>query len=345
MKRHIAEPSFEPLSIALSQLEAWLARDGASRIIVAKRSLQELKAQRLPQHINVTPKKRVGKRIATRGRRNYYESRGKLATWPDDAQDENSIPSIACMLSGQAEFHIADYLISCRAGDCLLIPPAVPKQDGSKSHFEGDPTGRACEILWIYTGITQTDGISCWICRSEGSSHLKPENSSCRIEHRFLAQLFNQFCSETLTTSRPEIVERLFALVLLLIRSEIEAGKALEDWGRPRYQGTDKQKSPITQALAYIEEHLDEHLTIEKVARQVILSPATFTRHFKQETGQTFTEYQTQFRLKVAEKLLLTTDIPLSQICSRIGLKYGQMWSLFQKAHGCSPSEFRFRKH
>ncbi len=337
--------SFAPLSQALSQLEIRFTRDESARIIVATSSIRELKEQCLPEHIRINPKKRIGKRRVMRGRRNYQDSRGKLATWPDDAQDENSIPSIACVLSGQADFHIADYLLTCQTGDCLLIPAGVPKQDGSKSHFEGDPTGRSCEILWMYTGITQADGISCWICRSESTLHFKPDNSSCRIEHRFLAQLFNASCSEALTTSRTEIVTRLFSLVLLLIRSEIDAGKALEDWGRPRYQGTNQENSPITQALAYIEEHLDEHLTIEKVAKHVILSPATFTRHFKQETGQTFLEYQTQFRLKVAEKLLLTTDLPLAQICSRIGLKYGQMWSLFQKAHGCSPSEFRTRKH
>lgn len=345
MKHDSIQTSFAPLSQALSQLETRLTRDNNARIIIAAASIKELQEQHLPEHISISPKKRIGKRKVLRGRRNYSESRGKLAIWPDDAQDENSIPSIACVLSGQADFHIADYLLACQTGDCVLIPAGVPKQDGSTSHFAGDPTGRSCEILWIYTGITQANGISCWICRSEGTLHLKPDNSSCRIEHRFLAQLFNAFCSEALTTSRIEIVNRLFSLVLFLIRSEIDAGKALEEWGRPRYQGTNEQNSPIAQALAYIEEHLDEHLTIEKVAKHVILSPATFTRHFKQETGQTFLEYQTQFRLKVAERLLLTTDLPLAQICSRIGLKYGQMWTLFQKAHNCSPSEFRSRKH
>lgn len=344
MKRKAAKSTFEPLLLALSQLETRFTRDGNAHIIVAAPAWEQVKTQRLPAHMGVTPKKRVGKRIATRGRRNYHESRSKLAIWPDDAQDENSVPAVACVLSGQADFHVADYLLRCHAGDCLLIPAGVPKQDGTKSHFEGDPTGRACEILWIYTATTQASGISCWICRSEGSLHLKPDNSSCRLEHRFLAQLFNGFCAEAITTGRPEITERLFSLILLLLRSEIDAGKALEEWGRPRYQGASKENNPITQALAYIEEHLDEHLTIEKVARHVILSPATFTRHFKQETGQTFLEYQTALRLKVAEKLLLTTDIPLAGICSRIGLKYGQMWALFQKRHNCSPSEFRTRK-
>ena len=341
MKRNIF---FPPLSLALSQLETRFNREGNAHIIVATSSIDELKKQRLPEHINITPRKRIGKRKAVRGRRTYHESRSKLAIWPDNAQDENAVPSIACILSGQADFHIADYMLACQAGDCILIPAGVPKQDGSQSHFDGDPTGRTCEILWIYTGITQADGISCWICRSEGVLHMKPDHSSCRIQYRFLAQLFNGFCAEALTSGRTKIIQRLFSLVLSLIRSEIDTGNALEEWGRPRYEGTNKPNSPITQALAYIEEHLDDHLTIEKVARHVLLSPSTFSRHFKQETGQTFLEYQTQFRLQVAERLLLTTEYPIVNICQRIGLKYWQMRTLFQKKHNCSPSEFRARK-
>jgi len=342
MKQHTFFPT---LSQSLGQLETRFTRDGSARVIVAAATMEILKEQRLPEHVGVTPKKRIGKRKAVRERRNYQESRGKLAIWPDDAQDEIAMSSIACVVSGQADFHIADYLLSCQTGDCLLIPAGTPKQDGSTSHYEGDPTGRSCEILWIYAAGSQDSGLSCWICRSEGALHLKPDHASCRIENGFLAQLFNGFCQEAVAAGRAEIIERIFSLVLLLMRSEIDTGKALEGWGRPRHQGTNRQNSPIAQAQAYIEEHLDEHLTIEKVAHHVILSPATFTRHFKQETGQTFLEYQTQLRLKVAEKMLRTTDFPLAYICSRIGLKYGQVWALFQKQHGCSPSEFRSRQH
>src|SRR5690606_12609138 len=128
--------------------------------------------------------------------------------------------------------------------------PGVPKQDGHKPHFEGDSSGRFGEVLWIYTGSTRSEGLSCWICRSDGELHTKPPDSSCRVNHRFLAQLFDGFCGETLAARRPEIVQQLLSLVLLMLRSEIEIGNALKEWGKPRYQSEGKQSGPIAEALA-----------------------------------------------------------------------------------------------
>lgn len=341
MKHEKIKPLFDPLLTALRQVNSRLVREGCIQLVVATADVDR---KQIPEHVSLIPKKRIGKRKTFRGRRNYREGRARLAIWPEDAQDENPTPSIAYVLNGQADFHFADYIWRCQAGDCVIIPPGVPKQDGSKSHFEGDPTDRFCELLWFAPGYAQLSGLSSWICRSEGPLHITPENSSCHIKHRFLIQLFDGFCAEAMTTRRPQIMQQLFSLILLFIQSEIDNGNALEDWGRPRYHATNQFSSPITEALAFIEEHLDEHLTIEKVARHVTLAPATFTRHFKRETGQTFVEYQTQHRLKVAENLLLTTDFSISHICEWVGLKSGQLWALFQKTHGCSPSEFRTKQ-
>jgi AraC-like DNA-binding protein len=311
---------------------------------VAAPALRELKKADLPEHASVVPKKRLGKRKALRKRRNYNDAHLKLAVWPRDAQDENTMPFLVCVLNGRADFHFADYVLGVPAGTCIVVPAGIPKPDGSKPHLEGDPDGRSCDLLWMYTGMTPTDGVSCWICRSEGSRHFTLKNSEWRVERRFVAQLFNGFCAEVLKPDRREAAQRLLAALLLLLRHEIEDGHALTEWGRPRYQGEQQSNSPISEALAYIEEHLDEHLTIEKVARRVLLSPATFTRHFKAETGQTFLEYQTKQRLKVAEKFLATPE-PIEIVCSRVGLKYEQLRVIFQRKHGCSPQEFRKRKN
>jgi AraC-like DNA-binding protein len=335
---------FFPLVQALKQLEAQSSHGGADRVIVAAPTVRELKRRGVPEHVRVLRKKRRGPRVPVRGRRHFKELQLHLARWPEDGLVEGAVPSLACVVSGEADFNVADYVLCCRAGDCVMFPAGVPKQDGNRSHFEGDPTGRFGEVLWIYTA-NHDSGLSCWICRSQGELCVKPPEAHCRVEHRFLAQLFNGFCEETLAASRPQILEHQLLLIVALLRDEIMAGNALKEWGRPRYRGKAGQSGPIAEALAYITENLDAHLTIDKVARAVNLSPATFTRHFKRETGQTFQQYQTQRRMEVAEELLLSAERPVTYVCKRVGLKYGQLWSLFQQRHGCSPSEFRHRQN
>lgn len=334
---------FAPLLEALDLIQSQTGTD-FSHLIVAAPSMFEMGRQKLPGHSRVIRKERFGLRVPVRGRRHHYEPRLHLAVWPEDAMAEGAVPSLAYVLKGEADFQVADYALCCRAGDCIMFPAGVPKQDGSHSHFEGGSKGRFGEVLWIYTGADRTGGLSCWICRSQGEECTKPDNASCRVEHRFLAQLFNAFCSEVLRAEHLTIASKILELILSLLRIEIADGNALKDWGRPRYQGKSGESGPIAEALAYIEENLDERLTIGKVAREVILSPATFTRLFKQETGETFQKYQTRHRMEVAERLLTTTNQPISYVCRRVGLKYGQLRALFQKTHGCSPGEFRHRK-
>jgi transcriptional regulator GlxA family with amidase domain len=110
---------------------------------------------------------------------------------------------------------------------------------------------------------------------------------------------------------------------------------------RFHYDEASYQQNPIAAALEFIEDNLDRRLTINRVARQVLVSHATFTRRFKEQTGKTFLEYQTERRLAVAERLLMDTNVPIIEICARVGLKYGRLRMLFQGKHGYSPSVFR----
>ena len=145
MKREM-QPTHTPLTEALKRLEFWLERDGASRIIVAAPSLQELQHKNPQGLLNATPRKLRGPRRPVRGRRHYHELHVRLANWPNDAMNENVLPFILCVISGQADFRIADYVLHCEVGDWVFVPAGVPKQDGTMPHFESDPTGRHCDV-------------------------------------------------------------------------------------------------------------------------------------------------------------------------------------------------------
>jgi len=341
MKPLRGEIPYLPLVSTLKRLESWLEHDGTSRFVVAEPTIKKLKAQGLPDHIKVIPKRRRGKRKALRTRRNYNEIRAKLAVWPDDHLDENALPFVTCCTSGEADLVIADYVLRCRAGDWVFFPAGIPKQDGSKPHLEGKSEGRKGDVLWINAGATRYGGLSCWICRSDDKEHYKPRETDCRIESPFLAQLFNGFCEEVQGAKRTEVMVKLLSFILFLICKEIDAGNVSQGARNLRRDGEAGVDDPITQSMFYIDENLHQHLTIDKVARQVAVSPATFTRHFKERTGSTFYEYQTKRRMETAEILLKTTSLTVLQVCQRVGLQYGQLRKLFLKKHGCSPSKYR----
>lgn len=285
------KPHLDPISQALKRIRFSLGQDELSRLIVAAPTVEELKRQnQLSSRIHTSPKKRRGPRKALRGRRHYQEPLLTTARWPQDGLDENALPSLAYVLSGDADLNIADYILHCTAGDWIFFPAGIPKQDGHKPHFEGDAAGRQCDILWLCTERTQTDGLRCWICRSKENIHTSAvDQGICWVENRLLPQLFNGFCDEVQTLRRFPIMLHLLIATTLLLASEISAGRASKKWGQRRYMDTERKLDLMEEALEYVEDHLDQRLTINGVARAMLVSRATFTRHFREHPARVFT--------------------------------------------------------
>ena len=162
---------FESLSTTLQSVQLWLARNGASRLMIAAPTITAMKRQDLPDHVKVIPQKRSGPRIKVPSA--HFTERGRitLARWPEDGMDEYAIPIFACVTSGQADLLIADYALRCQPGDLILFPPGIPKCNSKKPHFVGDPRGHSCDILWI-SPAAPGKGLRCYLCHCRDGQHL-----------------------------------------------------------------------------------------------------------------------------------------------------------------------------
>ena len=81
----------------------------------------------------------------------------------------------------------------------------------------------------------------------------------------------------------------------------------------------------VTKALHFIEENLSASLSLKTVAECTFVSPHTLTHKFKQEMGTSVGQYIEGLVLFKAEQLLLSTDLPLSQISEQLGF-YDQFY-------------------
>jgi transcriptional regulator GlxA family with amidase domain len=96
--------------------------------------------------------------------------------------------------------------------------------------------------------------------------------------------------------------------------------------------------------LAWIVENLDQPLDVETLARRSLMSPRTFARRFKAETGATPHSWVTSQRVLRAEELLETTDRPVEWIADEVG--FGNAATLrhhFTRVRGLSPQAYRRR--
>src|SRR5690606_38558613 len=134
----------------------------------------------------------------------------------------------------------------------------------------GDPSGKACDIFWVRP---QNNGVRCWICRSEETKHrIGPDLGSCWVPNQFLSSMFTGLVKDAVKGRKRSATKLLTIAFLMALSDEVEKGKSLKDWGRPRYDASQQDGGPIVDALVYIEENLDQHLSIEDVAREILIS-------------------------------------------------------------------------
>lgn len=92
----------------------------------------------------------------------------------------------------------------------------------------------------------------------------------------------------------------------------------------------------------FIRNHLDEDLSLVRLAEQVYLNPSYLSRIYKQETGNNLTEFIESSRLMQAKRLLHSENLRIGEVARRVGYETASSFTrFFKKATGCSPQEYK----
>ena len=104
----------------------------------------------------------------------------------------------------------------------------------------------------------------------------------------------------------------------------------------------DRHRDSIFGAIKYMDEHFDDDLNVEEVAKKFMLSQSYFSYLFKSITAKTFTEYVNGIRISKAMELLRNTDERVIDICYETGFRNVNHFNrLFRQQTGVSPLLYR----
>ena len=106
--------------------------------------------------------------------------------------------------------------------------------------------------------------------------------------------------------------------------------------------GTSQSNDTLREIISYVNEHYTEKLSLEEVADQVGFSREYFCRFFKKHMGITFLRYLNEVRISHAGRLLMNTDMSISEVMNKSGFSNQTIFNrLFKEIYGLTPRQAR----
>jgi transcriptional regulator GlxA family with amidase domain len=104
------------------------------------------------------------------------------------------------------------------------------------------------------------------------------------------------------------------------------------------------ERQPLRDLLVWAAEHLDEDLSVERLATRVHMSVRNFSRTFRKELGKTPARFIEILRVEAAVRMLEQNGSRIEHVAKECGLGSGDsMRRSFLRIWGVPPSEYRER--
>ncbi|MBP1963183.1 helix-turn-helix domain-containing protein [Paenibacillus aceris] len=139
-----------------------------------------------------------------------------------------------------------------------------------------------------------------------------------------------QKLDQLLQTSVQEMEAWIFEHVVQLIMVEMLA------------RSESQQRNMIKTLIQIIHDEYHSELTLEACASRFHYNPNYLGQIFRKETGSSFSDYLSQYRLNIARRLLAETDDQIQEIAEKLRFSNSQNFiRYFKKMEGITPKQYR----
>lgn len=98
----------------------------------------------------------------------------------------------------------------------------------------------------------------------------------------------------------------------------------------------------MDQIFTFIEERYGEPIQLEDIADVAGFTPHYFTRFFKRNTGVTFVQFLTEYRINMAKSILGTEELPMIEVAEKAGFNSVKTFHhVFKENVGISPKKYQ----
>ncbi|MCM1128003.1 MAG: AraC family transcriptional regulator [Lachnospiraceae bacterium] len=237
-------------------------------------------------------------------------------------------------LEGDVSIRIGENLFPVKYGDVMLVPPHIPHCP--LIHGTGTPYRRF--VLWIsqeyYRRLKELSPDYVYLM-DYVETHQKYLFSNDRITFNSLQSRIIELIEE-MNAERfgkdAQISLYVNELVLYLNRLIFE---------RNAPKKKSREMSLYRNLIRYIENHLEQDLSLDLLAKEFFVSKYHIAHVFKDNLGMSIHQYITKKRLALCRDALLG-EMSITQIYQTFGFgDYSSFYRAFKKEYGISPRDFK----
>lgn len=131
------------------------------------------------------------------------------------------------------------------------------------------------------------------------------------------------------------VLKSVELLYLLCMRQDEVQGKAFAEPDR-------SQAGTLAMIRDYMEEHIDQKLTIPALSRRFCLAPTSLKTGFRRQYGQPVHTWLRCRRLERAAELLRSSELGVLEVAQAVGYNSAsQFGAAFQRQYGVTPGQYR----
>lgn len=226
-------------------------------------------------------------------------------------------------------YHLNQMIFSCEAED----------EQNAQSNQRVDYQKK------IQENIKLKDIASLWDNFEKLKKQIREESMDSQMYVKFIfSELVKDLYDEMQATGSvkmKEIVESIYRAGNVDTICKITE-ECIQEFEQKCMQTENGVRSDIDQVKQYIAYHVDEDLSIDKLAAKVYLSQGYLSYIFKKETGMNLSRYIKQCRMEKAKEMLKGTNMKIVQICEKVGFSnVSYFCQSFREYCGVSPERYR----
>lgn len=108
------------------------------------------------------------------------------------------------------------------------------------------------------------------------------------------------------------------------------------------YYAHHSEHDAVSTVIQYMQDHMDEKITVEDLSKLIYVSKSYLSRVFKNKTGMSLMEFLRLIRIDAAKQLLLTTNKTVEEISYIIGFRSPKYFCrAFKEITTMSPREYK----